>query len=135
MIISPRSTPLRISSSPTPLFLQYIIDVDVIPLAKWQPQTEYFDFKNIEFDNALILVVDPVESNQDLIKGILNDTRIDVLTVEDGISAINKLITVDKVKIVIGDIMSSVVLAIAPIAERNKVRLNKQTEKSCSFQT
>lgn len=44
-------------------------------------------------------------------------------TPKDGISAINKLITVDKVKIVIGDIMSSVVLAMAPIAERNKVVL------------
>ena len=42
---------------------------------------------------------------------------------KDGVSAINKLITVDKVKIVIGDIMSSVVLATAPIAERNKVVL------------
>ncbi|MFH1985753.1 MAG: penicillin-binding protein activator [Pseudomonadota bacterium] len=42
---------------------------------------------------------------------------------KDAISAINKLITVDKVKIVIGDIMSSVVLAIAPIAERNRVLL------------
>ena len=44
-------------------------------------------------------------------------------TPKDGISAINKLITADSVKIIIGDIMSSVVLAIAPIAERNKVIL------------
>ena len=40
---------------------------------------------------------------------------------KDGISAINKLIFQDKVKVVIGDIMSSVFLACAPIAQQNKV--------------
>jgi len=40
---------------------------------------------------------------------------------KDGVSAINKLISTDKVKIVIGDLMSSVFLSCAPIAERNKV--------------
>lgn len=40
---------------------------------------------------------------------------------KDGVNAINKLIKVDNVKIVIGDIMSSVFLACAPIAESNKV--------------
>ncbi len=38
-------------------------------------------------------------------------------------NAINKLITVDKVPAVIGEISSAVTLAIAPIAERNKVVL------------
>ena len=42
---------------------------------------------------------------------------------KDGVSAINKLIEVDKTKIIIGDIMSSVFLACAPIAEKNKVVL------------
>jgi len=40
---------------------------------------------------------------------------------KDGVSAMNKLISTDKVKIVIGDLMSSVFLSCAPIAERNKV--------------
>jgi len=40
---------------------------------------------------------------------------------KDGVSAINKLISTDNTNIVIGDIMSSVFLACAPIAEKNKV--------------
>lgn len=42
---------------------------------------------------------------------------------KDGVFALNKLIFSDKVKVVIGDIMSSVFLACAPIAEKNKVVL------------
>lgn len=39
----------------------------------------------------------------------------------DGVNAFNKLINIDKVKLVIGDLTSGVTLAIAPIAERNHV--------------
>lgn len=39
----------------------------------------------------------------------------------DGVSALNKLINIHRVRIVIGDAVSSVTLAIAPIAEDNKV--------------
>lgn len=42
---------------------------------------------------------------------------------KEGVSAITKLITVNKIKVVVGDLMSSVTLAMAPIAERNKVVL------------
>ena len=41
----------------------------------------------------------------------------------DGVAACNKLITIDKVKAIIGDAASSVTLAIAPIVEKNKVVL------------
>lgn len=40
-----------------------------------------------------------------------------------GVSAIKKLITVDKVPVVIGAVMSSVTLSMAPVAEENKVVL------------
>lgn len=40
---------------------------------------------------------------------------------KDGVSALNKLIYQDKVKIVIGDLSSDAFLAGAPIAERNKI--------------
>jgi len=40
-----------------------------------------------------------------------------------GVNAINKLINFDAVKVIIGDLMSSVAMAIAPIAQRNKVVL------------
>lgn len=42
---------------------------------------------------------------------------------KDGVSAIRKLVDVDKTQLIIGDIMSSVFLAIAPIAESNKINL------------
>lgn len=58
-----------------------------------------------------------------------NDIKINLL-VEDsqsdpkqGVNGINKLITVNNTKVIIGDIMSSVTLAIAPIAEKNNVVL------------
>ncbi|PJC28489.1 hypothetical protein CO053_04400 [Candidatus Shapirobacteria bacterium CG_4_9_14_0_2_um_filter_40_11] len=41
----------------------------------------------------------------------------------DGVSAIRKLIDIHKVPVIIGDAVSSVTLAIAPIAEKNKVVL------------
>lgn len=42
---------------------------------------------------------------------------------KDGVSAFKKLVEVDKAQIVIGDIMSSVFLAMAPIAEKEKILL------------
>ena len=42
---------------------------------------------------------------------------------KDGVAAINKLIFQDKVKFIIGDVLSSTTLAMAPIAERNKILL------------
>ena len=39
----------------------------------------------------------------------------------EGVSALNKLISTDKVLAIIGDAVSSVTLAIAPIAEKNKI--------------
>ena len=45
------------------------------------------------------------------------------LSAKDGVSAINKLISSDKVQVVLGAAASSVSLAMAPIAERNKVIL------------
>lgn len=46
---------------------------------------------------------------------------------QDGVTAYNKLVSVDKVPMVIGAMFSSVTLAIAPIAERNKVVLLSPT--------
>lgn len=46
---------------------------------------------------------------------------------KSAVSAINKLISVDKVRVVIGDMFSSVTLAIAPIAQKSKVVLVSPT--------
>jgi branched-chain amino acid transport system substrate-binding protein len=51
---------------------------------------------------------------------IFEDSKCDV---KEGVSAANKLISVDNVEVIIGDICSSVTVAIAPIAEENKVVL------------
>jgi len=62
-------------------------------------------------------------------KGGINGRKIEVIY-EDGqcdsktgVSAAQKLITVDKVQVIIGEVCSSVTLAIAPIANQNKVVL------------
>ncbi len=61
-----------------------------------------------------------VEENPGKFKVLYEDSKADNKT---GISAINKLISVDKVKFVFSDATSGVTLAIAPIAEKNKVIL------------
>ena len=52
------------------------------------------------------------------VKIIYEDTRCDG---EEAVSAINKLINIDKVSAIIGDVCSGATLAVAPIAEQNKV--------------
>jgi branched-chain amino acid transport system substrate-binding protein len=66
------------------------------------------------------------ETNQ---SGMLGNRKIEVIYEDDqidakiGTQAINKLINVDHVPLIIGPFSSRVMLAIAPIAERNKVVL------------
>jgi branched-chain amino acid transport system substrate-binding protein len=60
-------------------------------------------------------------------KGGINNKKLKLIIedsqgqVKDGISAFNKLITVDKVPMVIGELLSSITLAMAPIANEKKV--------------
>ena len=61
--------------------------------------------------------------------GGINDKKIKLIVEDsksnpqDAVNAFEKLITVDNVKIVIGDIISGTTLAVAPIAEKNKILL------------
>jgi branched-chain amino acid transport system substrate-binding protein len=48
------------------------------------------------------------------------DSKFDPTT---AVSALNKLISVDKVQVVLGEVASGVTMAIAPVAEKNKVVL------------
>jgi len=52
------------------------------------------------------------------IKLIVEDSKANLT---DGVNAINKLINVNNVKLVIGDLTSGVTLAIAPVAEKNHI--------------
>jgi branched-chain amino acid transport system substrate-binding protein len=62
-------------------------------------------------------------------KGGINGRKLEIIyengqcDSKTGVSAAQKLITVDKVQVIIGEICSSVTLAIAPIAKQNKVVL------------
>ena len=71
--------------------------------------------------NAAKMVIDSYNENrkesEPILDLILEDDQLDAKT---GVSAFQKLISVDKVKAVIGPISSGVALAIAPIAEKNK---------------
>ena len=71
---------------------------------------------------GISLAVDEINS-----KGGINGKKIEVVYEDDaaepkrGVSAVNKLINVDKVKVIIGPIPSTVTLAVAPICEKAKV--------------
>lgn len=60
---------------------------------------------------------------------IFEDSKCDV---EEGVNAANKLINVDRVEVIIGDVCSSVTVAVAPIAEKNKVVLLTPGSQSSS---
>jgi len=93
--------------------------------------------KEIKIGVILPLTGDLAEPGTKAFNGIklaidaYNDTKPEIpisLIVEDskanpteGVNAINKLININKVKIVLGDLTSGVTLAIAPIAEKHKV--------------
>lgn len=69
--------------------------------------------------NGVILAYEEIQDSiRKNIKLIVEDSKSEPTV---GVNAFNKLINADNVKIVIGDIMSSVMLAIAPIAELSKV--------------
>lgn len=70
--------------------------------------------------NGIRLAIDAYNQNKPKIpiNIIAEDSRANPT---DGVNAINKLINVDHVKIVVGDLTSGVTLAIAPIAEKNRV--------------
>jgi len=80
---------------------------------------------------AIDLVMSEVNDNGGLrgkkIQVIYEDTKG---TGKDGVSAIQKLITVDEVSAVIGGLFSSVTLAVAPLAEKNQVVLLSPTSSA-----
>jgi branched-chain amino acid transport system substrate-binding protein len=73
---------------------------------------------------GIMLAIDEVNS-----KGGINGKPLQVIledaksSPKDAVAAVQKLIMVDRVSIVVGDVLSSTTLAVAPIAERNKVVL------------
>lgn len=71
--------------------------------------------------NGISIAIESFNSNNiynKKIKLIVEDSKGEPST---GVSAFNKLINIDKVKIVLGDLFSSVTLAVAPIAEKERI--------------
>ena len=88
------------------------------------PLTGESAFWGINIKNGIELGVEEINNNGGVqgktINIIYEDTKGDGKT---GTEAIHKLITTDKVQAVIGDVISSVILAVAPIMEKNKIPL------------
>ena len=59
-----------------------------------------------------------LENPKNPVQLIIEDSKSDPKT---GVNALNKLLSVDNVKLVIGDLGSPIFLAMAPIAEKNKI--------------
>lgn len=113
------------------LIIGLLISLEMLGCAKKEKE------KEIKIGVILPLTGDLAEPGTKAFNGIklaidaYNDTKPEIpisLIVEDskanpteGVNAINKLININKVKIVLGDLTSGVTLAIAPIAERHKV--------------
>lgn len=68
--------------------------------------------------------------NGNIIKVIYEDSKLEP---KEGISAIRKFLTIEKVPAIIGAMASSVTLAIAPIAEENKIVLLSPTSSSADI--
>ena len=88
------------------------------------PLTGESAFWGINIKNGIALGVEEINNNGGVqgktINIIYEDTKGDGKT---GTEAIHKLITTDNVQAVIGDVISSVILAVAPITEKNKIPL------------
>lgn len=94
-------------------------DKEVIKIGVIMPQTGPVSEPGKNALNGIRLAFDNYNKSAKVkVKLIVEDSKSNP---KDGVTAINKLINSDNAKIIIGDIMSSVFLAAAPIAEQNQV--------------
>lgn len=93
---------------------------ETIRIGVIMPQTGFLASPGNNVINGINLFVDSfnAQNQNKKIELIFEDSKSDPKV---GVSAINKLINADHVRIIIGDIGSPIFLAMAPIAERNKV--------------
>lgn len=93
---------------------------DTVKIGVIMPQTGFLASPGQNVINGIRLFVDEFNNKH-------KEKRIEIVYEDSksepkiGVSAINKLINVDKVKLIIGDLGSPIFLAMAPIAEKNKV--------------
>ncbi len=87
---------------------------------------------NASYGDILEQGFDLVFTPDTQIKLQYEDSKFDPTT---AVSAINKLISIDKVEIVLGEVASGVTMAIAPIAEKNKVILFSSISSTDNLRT
>ena len=94
----------------------------IVKIGVVMPQTGFLASPGKNVIKGIKLYVDEFNNtHNDLnIELVIEDSKSDPKT---GVTALNKLINIDKVKIVIGDLGSPIFLAMAPVAEKNKVIL------------
>jgi len=98
---------------------------EVIKIGVIQPLTgELANFGKTVVSGIQLAIDDYKDSRNVEIKLVIEDSKGDP---NSAVSAFNKLINVDKVKVVIGDLTSSATLAIAPIAMKNNIILMSPT--------
>ena len=96
-------------------------ETEAIKIGVIMPQTGYLASPGKNTLNGINLYCEEYNNLSDKkIQILCEDSKSETKT---GVSALNKLIFIDKVKLVIGDLTSQTVLAMAPIAEQNKVVL------------
>ncbi|OQY55859.1 MAG: hypothetical protein DRR08_13505 [Candidatus Parabeggiatoa sp. nov. 2] len=59
-------------------------DIEVASIESVDTQDKSFDFKNISFEKARVLVVDDIDSNRELIKEYLSQVNLDIVEAENG---------------------------------------------------
>ena len=94
--------------------------VEPIKIGVVMSQTGFLASPGQSVINGINLCVEEfnAQNSENSIELIIEDSKSDPKV---GVSAINKLINADRVKTVIGDLGSPIFLAMAPIAEKNKV--------------
>ena len=95
-------------------------NTETIKIGVIMPQTGFLASPGQSVINGIKLCIDEFnhQNTDKKIELIFEDSKSDPKV---GVSAINKLINADRVKVVIGDLGSPIFLAMAPIAEKNKV--------------
>ena len=95
-------------------------DKNVIKIGVVMPQSGFLANPGKNVIKGIELYFDKynIENPKNPVQLFIEDSKSDPKT---GVNALNKLLNVDNVKLVIGDLGSPIFLAMAPIAEKNKV--------------
>ncbi|MBS3079679.1 penicillin-binding protein activator [Candidatus Pacearchaeota archaeon] len=105
-------------------FTGNVVKEDTIKFGVTLPLTGDLSNFGVGEKNAIEIAVEEINSNGGIngrkIELIIEDTKCNA---QDGVSAANKLINIEKVPVIVGEICSGPTLAMAPLAEQSKTIL------------